>query len=88
MFDHDRSAARGEMAARRLVVFRHSSPLGNAPAHRLFERVWVGRVHDGVAVDLGEPRARELPPARCYRDYAVEVDVQGLTPGVAVLDRL
>ena len=38
MFDHDRSAARGEMAARRLVLFRHDSPLGNAHAHRLFER--------------------------------------------------
>ncbi|SMF89112.1 CRISPR-associated protein (Cas_Csd1) [Azospirillum oryzae] len=34
MFDHDRSAARGEMAARRLVVFRHRSTLGEAPAHR------------------------------------------------------
>ena len=88
MFDHDRSAARGEMAARRLVVFRHSSPLGNAPAHRLFERVRVARVVDGEAVDLGEPRARELPPARSFGDYVVYIDVAGLTGKVAVLDRI
>ena len=88
MWDHDRSAARGEMAARRLVVFRHESPLGNAPAHRLFERVRIVRVHAGETVDLGEPSARELPPARSYRDYAVEVDVDGLTRDVAVLDRI
>ena len=36
MFEHDRSAARGEMAARKPVAFEHSSALGNAPAHELF----------------------------------------------------
>ena len=45
MFDHDRSAARGEMAARRLIVFKHTSKLGNAPAHKLFEAVKVGRTN-------------------------------------------
>ncbi len=49
MFDHDRSAARGEMAARKLVVFRHNSALGNAPAHKLFERVKTWRVSQGFA---------------------------------------
>ena len=44
MFEHDRSAARGEMAARKLVVFEHASALGNAQAHDLFERVRVDRV--------------------------------------------
>ena len=43
MLDHDRSAARGEMAARRLIVFRHASALGNAPAHKLFDLVKVAR---------------------------------------------
>ena len=36
MFEHDRSAARGEMATRKLIVFGHASALGNAPAHKLF----------------------------------------------------
>src|SRR5262249_37771714 len=43
MFDHDRSAARGEMTARKLIVFEHESDLGNAPAHTLLERVSVKR---------------------------------------------
>ena len=47
MFEHDRSATRGEMATRRLIVFEHESPLGNAPAHRLFERVSV-QLTDGT----------------------------------------
>lgn len=43
MFEHDRSAARGQMATRGLYVFRHDSELGNAPAHALFERLTVER---------------------------------------------
>jgi CRISPR-associated protein Csd2 len=39
MFEHDRSAARGQMATRGLYIFEHESALGNAPAHRLFERI-------------------------------------------------
>ena len=88
MFDHDRSAARGEMAPRRLVVFRHESPLGNAPAHQLFERVSVRRVTDEETVDLRSPRTRELPPARAYADYAVHVDAGALPSGVDVVDRI
>ena len=65
MFDHDRSASRGAMAPQRLVVFKHQSMLGNAPAHKLFERVTVRR-RQGVAV----PRA--------FSDYDVQVDRSGL----------
>src|SRR5690606_13879404 len=43
MFEHDRSAARGEMAARKLIVFEHENAMGNAPAHALFEAVRVQR---------------------------------------------
>jgi CRISPR-associated protein Csd2 len=63
MFDHDRSAARGEMAARHLVVFKHATALGNAPAHQLFDRVTVERVHG----ESGSPAAQ-------FSDYAVKVD--------------
>lgn len=67
MFEHDRSAARGEMVARHLVVFKHASALGNAPAHELFERVTVDRVN-------GEKGS----PAQAFSDYAVKLDGQVL----------
>lgn len=75
MFEHDRSAARGQMATRGLYVFEHDSELGNAPAHALFERLHVtpqeaGAVarsfdayrvdFDGTALAIGE--AREAAP--------------------------
>ena len=88
MFGHDHSTARCEMTALRLVVFRHESPLGNAPAHRRFERARIKRVVDGETVGLGELRARELAPARAYSDYAVDVDVDGLMRHVAVVERI
>ena len=53
MFEHDRSAARGEMATRGLYVFKHESELGNAPAHALFDRLTVERKGDDVARDFG-----------------------------------
>lgn len=62
MFEHDHSAARGQMNARKLVVFKHDSKLGNAPAHKLFERVKVARATD------------EKKPARSFTDYIVTVD--------------
>lgn len=71
MFDHDRSAARGLMATRRLIVFRHESRLGNAPAHELFERVTV-------------TQKAETP--RAYGDFDVAVDTAGLPAGVQVLE--
>ncbi len=60
MFEHDHSAARGKMAVRELIVFRHDSEFGNAPAHRLFETVEVRR-KDGVVFP------------RSYSDYTVTV---------------
>ena len=49
MFEHDHSAARGKMAARKLFVFKHGTALGNAPAHRLFELIEVTPKHDPAA---------------------------------------
>ena len=86
MFDHDRSALRGEMAARRLIVFRHDSALGSAPAHRLFERVTVNRVFGGQEHVPGT--TPDLPPARCYADYMLHVDESDLPTGVTVEDKL
>jgi CRISPR-associated protein Csd2 len=71
MFDHDRAAARGEMTARRLIVFKHDSDLGNAPAHTLLDRVSVAR------------KEGEGPP-RSFADYTVAVDEAGLPAGITV----
>lgn len=88
MFDHDRSAARGEMAARRLVLFRHESRLGNAPAHKLFDCVTVKRVHGGEDYTPGDRRGHNLPPARSWSDYRVDLETAGLPPGVEVVERI
>ena len=73
MFDHDRSAARGEMAARRLLVFRHDSPLGNAPAHALFDLVGTKK------------KTEDGQPARSLSDYEeITCDEQRLPAGVTL----
>lgn len=87
MFEHDRSAARGEMATRRLAVFRHASALGNARAQDLFDRVVVARVHQGERHPVGDPRTDNWPVARSFADYAIEVDRAGLPEGIEVIER-
>lgn len=70
MFDVDHSAARGLMSAQKLIVFKHASVLGNAPANKLFDLVKVERKCDGVA--------------RKFSDYQVTVDMAGVPQGVTV----
>lgn len=60
MFENDHSAARGNMAVRQLIIFRHDSELGNAPAHRLFDAVTVTRKPEVVA-------------PRHFSDYTVSI---------------
>lgn len=86
MFDLDRSATRGEMAARELIIFRHDSKLGNAPAHRLFDRVVAKRVSTAGPVDVDSLDAAALPPARKFADYVIEVSDADMPAGVT-LDR-
>lgn len=71
MFEHDRSAARGLMSTRGLYVFEHSSPLGDAPAHVLFERVAV-------------KQKDAAKPAREFSDFEVTVNGDQLPPGVTL----
>ena len=68
MFENDRAAARGKMAVRKLIVFRHASELGECPAYRLFDAVTVEHTSDG--------------PARRYQDYKVTVDETAIPEGV------
>lgn len=86
MFEHDRSAARGEMAERKLVAFKHATALGNEHAHKLFERVTVKRVRDGEAFDCGDKRTHNWPPARSFKDYRVDVDRSSLPKGIEILE--
>jgi CRISPR-associated protein Csd2 len=75
MFEHDRSAARGEMACRGLYVFKHGSKLGNAPAHALF---------DTIDISSGEGA-----PPRSFADYAGRISVnEGALPGGVELKRM
>jgi CRISPR-associated protein Csd2 len=83
MFEHDRSAARGEMAMRKAIAFKHANALGNAPAHALFERVKVGRNVDGEFRKI-DRRLDNLPPAREFADYKIEIDRDGLPNGVEI----
>ena len=76
MFEYDRSAARGEMAARKLIVFKHDSVLGSQPAHKLFERVTVERVN-------GESGS----PAAAFSDYRININREGLQ-GVSIKELL
>ena len=75
MFDHDRSAARGEMTARGLYIFQHSSQLGNAPAHSLFER---------VSAKLQDPSK----PPRNFSDYQLNINQDNLPAEINLIRRL
>mgnify|MGYP004476899799 FL=1 len=70
MFDMDRSAARGLMSAQKLVVFKHDSVLGNAPANKLFDLVKVEKNTDSAP--------------RSFKDYNVTIDKDALPSGVTV----
>lgn len=77
MFEHDHSAARGEMAARKLIVFKHDNAMGNAPAHQLFDLVSVQR----------KDASAEAAPARQFTDYTVQVATDKLPAGVTLEER-
>lgn len=74
MFEHDHSAARGKMASRKLVIFEHATRLGNAPAHKLFDLVTVGRSDSGK-------------PPRAFADYKIVVDHTAKPDGVTIIER-
>lgn len=73
MFEHDRSAARGKMATRALIEFRHDTALGRAAAHTLFERVTATRM------------VGDAPPPRAFVDYRIEIDREGLPKGIDIV---
>jgi CRISPR-associated protein Csd2 len=72
MFEHDHSAARGKMATRKLIIFKHDTELGNAPSHRLFELVRVNK-------------KAEANPPRSFNDY--EISVGAAPEGVTIIEK-
>jgi len=74
MFEHDRSAARGKMAMRKLYIFKHESALGNAPAHMLFDKINVHKKEEVVA-------------PRRFDDYEINVDTN-MPNGVEFVEKL
>ena len=71
MFEIDHAAARGKMAMRKLIIFKHASELGNAPAHKLFDAVRVKRVDDSK-------------PARCFAGYAITINESAIPEEISV----
>jgi CRISPR-associated protein Csd2 len=70
LFDHDRSASRGEMEVRGLIVFEHSSALGNAPAHKLFDLIRIAgpaTPRSFAEYQVTIPSDAELPPGVSLR---------------------
>jgi len=76
MFDHDHSAVRGKMNARKLIVFKHESALGNAPAYKLFDLVMVKRVTDVIK------------PPRAFADYEVSISKTKIPKGITIEEKI
>ncbi|HRZ79250.1 MAG TPA: type I-C CRISPR-associated protein Cas7/Csd2, partial [bacterium] len=77
MFEHDRSAARGLMSIRKVIVFKHESSLGNAPANVLFDLVTVKRSEDNANL-----------PARKFSDYKISVDRSKLPSQIEIIEKI
>ncbi|NTV13853.1 MAG: type I-C CRISPR-associated protein Cas7/Csd2 [Desulfobulbaceae bacterium] len=76
MFEHDHSAARGQMATRRLIVFKHDSAMGNTPSHKLFDMVQAKAIKEGEVI-------------RDFSQYVISAPTQGdMPPGVTIIEKL
>lgn len=74
MFEHDRSAARGLMGTRKVIIFEHSSKMGNAPVQKLFDTISVKRID-------------ENKPARDFSDYEIIIAKDKIPEGVKLIER-
>jgi len=75
MFEHDHSAARGKMAARKLVIFQHKDELGNAPSHKLFDLITVAK-------------SDSIKTPRQFSDYSVSINKAGVPDGVTMIEKI
>ena len=74
MFEHDRSAARGLMGSRKLIIFEHSSKMGDSPVQKLFDAVTAKKVDD-------------IRPARDFNDYIIKIDEESIPERVKIIER-
>ncbi len=74
MFEHDRSAARGLMGTRKLIIFEHSSKMGDVSVQKLFDAITVKRIDDGK-------------PARDFSDYTVSIAKDKIPPSVKLIEK-
>lgn len=74
MFEHDHSAARGEMATQKLIVFKHDDKLGNASSHKLFDLININRTNENET------------PARSFSDYKVDINRDDSPQGVKIVE--
>lgn len=75
MFEHDRSAARGLMGTRKLIIFKHTSKMGNAPVQQLFDAITVRRKDEST-------------PARDFNDYVISIAKDQIPQGITLIERL
>jgi CRISPR-associated protein Csd2 len=76
MFEHDHSSARGKMSARKLILFKHDTQLGNAPSHKLFDLLEVKSATGGDK------------PARSFSDYEITIDSANVPSGVTLEEKI
>jgi len=74
MFEHDRSASRGKMCLRKLIIFKHESPLGNYPSYKLMDKVIVKKKENVVY-------------PRCFQDYEISID-SNMPDGVELIEHI
>jgi CRISPR-associated protein Cas7/Csd2, subtype I-C/DVULG len=74
MFEHDRSAARGLMGTRKLIVFEHASKMGSAPVQQLFDAITVNRIEPGK-------------PARDFSAYEIVIQKDKIPQGISLIER-
>lgn len=75
MFEHDHSAARGKMAVRKLIVFKHDSELGNVQSHKLFDAITI------------QPSDKSKP-ARAFSDYTINISKEAIPASVTLIEKL
>jgi len=75
MFEHEHSAARGNMSVRELIVFKHESEYGNCPAYKLFDTISITRKNENI-------------PPRSFEDYIVTIDEKAIPEGVELIRKI
>jgi CRISPR-associated protein Csd2 len=65
-------------------MYDHASDLGNASAHKLFERITVHRDHDGASAPVGDKRTDNWPPARGFSHYDIRLDTAAMPDNITV----